>query len=141
VACVLAVPLALGLLKGASSLEYRWVVGTLALITVAIVVSMLGHWRKEVNPYRGMFRAETDFARDLPDGRREPGEVTGRVKQTRDVLRGVVLAGLLAFWARHFRPSPGEPGLRETWLRVRNVHVGLWVTLGVGAWLLHALGP
>jgi hypothetical protein len=141
VACVLTIPLALGLRKDASSLEYRWVVGTLGLVTLAIVVNVLGHWRKEVNPYRGMFRAETDFARDLPDGRREPGEVTGPVKQTRDVLRGVFLAGVIAFWARRFRPSPGEPGLRETWRRIRNVHVSLWVTVGVTAWTLHALGP
>jgi hypothetical protein len=141
VACILGTSLAVGFSEWRSSLAFRWLAAGLALVSGAIVVNMIGHWRKEVDPYRGMFEAHTDFSRDLPDGRRNPGEIVGPKKMQRDLLRGIVLAGILGFWSSRFRPSIGEPDPWEAWRRIRNVHAGLWATLGAGAFILHALGP
>jgi hypothetical protein len=142
VACVLAVPLALGLLRLGRSLPYRWTVALLAILTAVITLTMLNDWRRVVNPYRRMFTAEIDFSRDLPPGPPAPDDAPAALRRATEIARGVIPLALVAFWARIcLRLRPTDPQPEALWRAIRNVHLAWWSTLAVGSSLLSALGP
>jgi hypothetical protein len=141
VACVLAVPLALGLLRLERSLEYRWTVALLAILTVLITLTMLSDWRRAVNPYRHMFTPETDFSRDLTPGPLVPEDGPAVVRRGLEIAMRSIPLALVGFWAwicTRLRPTDPQPEAR--WRAIRNVHLAWWSTLAVGSGLLRALG-
>jgi hypothetical protein len=137
VAALLAAPLAVGLAELRPSLPFRWATAALAVVTLAITVTMLGDWRRAVNPYRG-FAAESRFDLDLPDGPRDVSHVSPAVRRAWDLARAGILTGVLAFWAwRLNRPRPQSP----RWRSIVNLGAGFWGTLALVSSALHALGP
>src|SRR6185295_13999989 len=98
VACVLAVPLALGLLRLHRSLAYRWTLALLALLTALISFTLWSDWRREMNPYRRMFTADTDFTRDLPPGPPGPDDAPAALRRGVEIARGAVPLALVGFW-------------------------------------------
>ena len=141
VACVLAVPLALGLLRLGRSLPYRWTAALLALLAAVITLTMLNDWRRAVNPYRQMFTLETDFSRDLPPGPPAPDGASAALQLGLAIARGSVPVVLVAFWAwACLRLAPTPPQPEPVWRAIRNVHLAWWGSLAVGSGLLRALG-
>jgi hypothetical protein len=140
VACVLAVFLAFGLVRLSKSLAYLLTATTLAALTLTITVAMFDDWRRTNNPYREMFAAPTrDFAKDLPDG---PGrrDAPYELHKSRDRLRGVVLFLALGFWSAWFARHPADAAFRREGVLARWV-MAFWMTLGIVAFALWALGP
>jgi len=142
VACVLAAPLALGLLRLGRSLPYRWTVALLVILTAVVTLTMLEDWRRAVNPYRQMFTPETDFSRDLPPGSPAPDDAPLALRLGIAVARGSIPVVLVAFWAWVcLRLRPTDPQPEVLWRAIRDVHLAWWGTLAVGSGLLRALGP
>jgi hypothetical protein len=140
VACVLAVPLALGLLRLGRSLPYRWTAVLLAILTAVVTLTMLNDWRRAVNPYRHMFTLETDFSRELPPGPPAPDDAAPALRWTLSIARGAVPLARVAFWAWIcLRLRPTDPRPEARWRAIRNVHLAWWSTLALGSGLLHAL--
>jgi hypothetical protein len=144
VACVLAVPLALGLLRLRRSTGYRWTVALLFILGVIVTSTMLRDWRRSVKPYRHMFATSaTDFARDLPAGPAVPGEIAAPRPRGLEILRGATVLAIVGFWmwiCTRPRASAPEAPL-DRWPALRNVHLAWWGTLALGSGLLRALSP
>jgi hypothetical protein len=141
VACVLAVPLALGLLRLGRVLPYRWTAALLALLGLVITFTMLKDWRRAVNPYRQMFTLETDFSRDLPPGSPLPDDAPVALRWGTALARGAIPVAIVVFWAwacLRLRPTAPQPEAR--WRAIRKVHLAWWGTVAVGSGLLRALG-
>jgi hypothetical protein len=140
VATLLAVPLAVGLVD-LRSRPYRWSVGGLLLVTLAITMTMLGDWRRTVNPYRRMFTPATDFSSDLPDGPPVRPDVPLDARRNRNVAAGAVLTAALALWAHVLTRRPERPPEPDPWPDLVRVHLAWWTTLALLAFVLHALRP
>jgi hypothetical protein len=141
-ACLCAAFLAVGLAERHRLRSFRWTFLALALVTASISLTMLDDWRRSVNPYRGMFAAGTDFSADLPASPAHVDKPIG-LRRSRDLLRGALLSCAIGFWAWMLGRHPREvsEGPAAVWTEIRNLHVGLWLTLVVLATGLHALGP
>jgi len=140
VATLLAAPLAVGLAEMRSR-PYRWSVAGLALITVAISLTMLEDWRRTVNPYRRMFSPASDFSPDLPDGPPVRPEVPLEARRNRNVAAGAVLASVLGLWGYVLARRPERRPDPDPWAGIFRVHIAWWTTLAFLAFVLHALRP
>jgi hypothetical protein len=140
VATLLAAPLAVGLVE-LRTRPYRWTVCGLLLVTLAITTTMLGDWRRTVNPYRRMFAPATDFSSDLPDGPPVRPDVPLDARRNRNVAAGAVLTAALALWAHVLTRRPERPPEPDPWPDLVRVHLAWWTTLALLAFVLHALRP
>jgi hypothetical protein len=139
-AWALAAALAVGLSRPRERAGFQWCAALLLLASLAVTVSLAREWRRTVNPFRGL-APEVNFARDLPDHPRAPGERP--YAPSWELAKGALLFALVAAGtAACARRGPALPAADEAaWRGALYAHLGLWAALAVAAYGLHALAP